>query len=123
MKSILETSVYLLLAALICYIGIDFVSMNMRVTKVNEVSQYVRDYIEIYGQAEKNADGSYRIDDSTIAAISDKAQENNMTIQYEYTSSTENYIYYDLYIAYDLKMPVFGFQKNHVCNNLVRVAV
>lgn len=122
MKSILETSVYLLIAAFICYIGIDFVSINMKVSKINEISQYMRDYIEVYGKAEIDVNGSYIIDSNTISAIRDKAQENNMMIEYEYTSSTEDYIYYDLYVSYNLRLSVLGFQKNHVYNSLVRVA-
>lgn len=123
MKSILETSVYLLIASFICYIGIDFVSINMKVSKINEISQYMRDYIEIYGKAEIDADGSYIIDSNTISAVRDKAQKNNMVIAYEYASSTEDYIYYDLYVSYNLRLSVLGFEKSHMCNSLVRVAV
>lgn len=94
----------------------------MKVSKINEISQYMRDYIEVYGKAEIDVNGSYIIDSNTISAIRDKAQENNMMIEYEYTSFTEDYIYYDLYVSYNLRLSVLGFQKNHVYNSLVRVA-
>lgn len=123
MKSILETSLYLLIAALICYIGIDFVSANMRVSQVNEVSQYLKDYIEIYGSAEPVPDGSYLLDSATLAAVSEKAAKSNMTVTYQYTAATREHIYYDLYVEYDLQMAVLGIQRKHICSSLVRVAV
>lgn len=123
MKSILETSVYLLVAAVICYIGIDFISMNMKVSKINEVMQYMQDYIEVYGEAVEKEDGSYSLDENTFSVIRQKAQQNNMAVSYEYMSQTNEYVYYDLEISYVLKMSVFRFQKSYTGNSIVRVYV
>lgn len=123
MKSILETSVYLVVAALICYIGIDFVSLNMKISKINETTQYMQDYVEIYGEAVAQEDGSLALDESTFSAIQSKAQQNNMTISYNYLSQTNEYIYYNLEISYELTMQTLGFQKSHTSNSLVRVAI
>lgn len=49
MKNIIETSLYLFLMAFICFISIQFISMNQRVTKINEVSGYIENYIEAKG--------------------------------------------------------------------------
>lgn len=123
MKSILETSVYLLVASLICYIGIDFISTNMRVSKINEVTQYMQDYIEVYGEAEVMEDGSYLLDENTFSVIRQKAQQNNMMVSYEYMSKTNEYVYYDLQITYDLKMSIFRLRKSYANNSIVRVYV
>lgn len=56
MKGLIETSVYLVVMALIPLIGIAFVSMNMGISQVNEVEQYVEEYIEIYGEYESKTE-------------------------------------------------------------------
>lgn len=123
MKSILETSVYLLVASLICYIGIDFISTNMKVSKINEVTQYMQDYIEVYGEAVVMEDGSYLLDENTFSIIRQKAQQNNMTVSYEYMSKTNEYVYYDLQITYELKMSIFRLRKSYTNNSIVKVYV
>lgn len=123
MKSILETSVYLLVASLICYIGIDFISTNMKVSKINEVTQYMQDYIEVYGEAVVMEDGSYLLDENTFSIIRQKAHQNNMTVSYEYMSKTNEYVYYDLQITYELKMSIFRLRKSYTNNSIVKVYV
>lgn len=52
MKSIIESSIYLFLMALICGISVQFILMNERVTKVNEVASYIENYTEANGICE-----------------------------------------------------------------------
>lgn len=69
MKVPIETSIYLIVMALIALISIDFISMNMGVTRVSEMNNYVADYLEIYG--ESNEDGTI-INEETVHAINEK---------------------------------------------------
>ena len=48
MKGIIETSVYLVIFALVCFFSIDFIRINQRVSDAGEISQYVENYIEAY---------------------------------------------------------------------------
>ena len=48
MKGIIETSIYLIIFALVCFFSIDFIRINQRVSDAGEISQYVENYIEAY---------------------------------------------------------------------------
>lgn len=120
MKSILETSVYLFLAAIICYVGIEFVSMNMKVSRVNEVSQYLSDYVEMYGKSQTDEQGNISLDSDTYAKLCENAQKNQIEAECVYYSETEQYIYYDMQLSYNLEIPLIGFCKKHCVNRLVR---
>ena len=48
MKGIIETSVYLVIFALVCFFSIDFIRINQRVSDAGEISQYIENYIEAY---------------------------------------------------------------------------
>lgn len=50
MKSIIESGVYLLLMAWITVISVQFIVMNQKVTKVNEVSTHIENFIEAKGE-------------------------------------------------------------------------
>ena len=50
MKSIIESSAYCVILVIMCYMAIGFIQMNMDVNKVNEVSKYVQDYMEVHGK-------------------------------------------------------------------------
>ena len=56
MKIVLESSIYAIFIAIICFISCDLIMMNMKVSKVNEDVQYVENYIEAYGTAETEND-------------------------------------------------------------------
>ena len=51
MKSIIESSAYCVILVIMCYMAIGFIQMNMDVNKVNEVSKYVQDYMEVHGKS------------------------------------------------------------------------
>ena len=46
MKGIIETSVYLVIFALVCFFSIDFIRINQRVSDAGEISQYIENYID-----------------------------------------------------------------------------
>lgn len=117
MKSIIENSVYLVIMTLIALISIDFVSMNMGVSKVNELEQYIEEYIEIYGECE--ADNS--MDNATFTTVSNLAQDNGTELTYEYVSKTEKYAYYKIHLSYGLRSRIFNLGKTHSYDGLVRV--
>lgn len=118
MKISIESSFYLLLLAIFCAICIDFVAMNQKVTKVNEVSQYVSDYTEVHGTvAESNT-----LDANTLAAIRNYADANNMSIDCTYDSETNNYVYYNVKLNYNLGTAFFKLNNTHSFASLVRVA-
>ena len=50
MKNIIETSCYLLIMTIICYISLEFIIMNTEIADVGKMQQYVSHYIEIYGK-------------------------------------------------------------------------
>lgn len=49
MKNILESSIYLVLMSFICIISVQFIIINTKVSKVNEVATYIENYIEANG--------------------------------------------------------------------------
>ncbi|MDO5403349.1 MAG: hypothetical protein Q4F11_07905 [Eubacteriales bacterium] len=117
MKIIIENSVYVIIMVLICLVGIDFILMNISISHVNEIEQYIEDYIEIYGEA--NADGT--LSDNTFAAVRSIAGDNGMKFEYEYESETEKYVYYTIYLRYTLRSKVFRLGKSSTYNGIVRV--
>ena len=119
MKSILESSIYLIIMALICLFSIDFVSMNMGVSKIGETEQYIEDYIELYGE---NRDNN-TLDEKTLAAINEKLKGTEMTFTYEYMSSTESHAYYNIHLTYNIQSRIFKFQKKHTFDGLARVDI
>jgi len=118
-KSILESSIYLIIMSLICLLSIDFVSMNMSVSKVGEIEQYIENYIELYGENQENN----TLDEATVLAINEKLKGMGMIFTYEYMSSTESHAYYNIYLTYNIKSRVFKFQKKHTFDGLARVDI
>ena len=47
MKGIIETSVYLVIFALVCFFSIDFIRINQRVSDAGEISQYIADVAKL----------------------------------------------------------------------------
>ena len=58
MRSIIEVSAYVIIITIMCYLGIDYVRMNMQVMDMNEAVRYVENYIEINA----TMDNTYEID-------------------------------------------------------------
>lgn len=119
MKSILESSIYLIIMTLICLFSIDFVAMNMSISRVGETKQYIEDYIELYGE---NLDND-TLNEKTVAAINEKLKGTGMTFTYEYMSSTESHAYYNIHLTYSIQSRMFKFQKKHTFDGLARVNI
>ncbi len=117
MKTIIESSVYLLIMVLICLFSIDFISMNIGITQMGQIEQYVEDYIELNGKClSDNA-----IDESTIDAVNETLKQHNMTFSYEYVDCTESYAYYKVKVYYPLRSALFNLGKNHTFDGIARV--
>lgn len=117
MKVIIENSAYVIVMALICLVSIDFILMNMNISRINEIEQYVEDYIEIYGEV--GEDDS--LTEDTLTQVKYIANKNNMEFGYEYEAQTEKYIYYIIHLKYTLSSSVFRIGKSHCYNGIVRV--
>ena len=119
MKIIIENSAYLIVMAIICLLSIDFISMNINVSHINETEQYIEDYIEMYGQCQE--DNS--LDKSTIAEVQNYLCKRNMKFGYEYKTKTDKYAYYGISVEYELSSRVFGIKKSDTFDGLVRVEI
>lgn len=119
MRSVLEASFYLLLITVMCYLGIDFVQMNQKVSCVNEVQQYIKDYIEIYGESQSEN----VLDSDTLDAVREKAEENGMKFSCTYAGKTSQYVYYDFWLEYQLGTAFFKMKKTHVSKGFARTAL
>ena len=95
MKSILETAAYLIVMAIIVFASLDFITMNMSVTKVNEVEKYIENCIELYGESTEDNE----LTPDTLAKVNDVTNDYGMSFSYEYDASTETYDYYKIYMG------------------------
>lgn len=91
MKNIIETSCYLLIMTIICYISLEFIIMNTEIADVGKMQQYVSHYIEIYGKTQKNND---ELDSAVFDTICNAAKDRGMSVTCQYETQTENYKYY-----------------------------
>lgn len=119
MKVIIESSMYLIIMVLICLISIDFVSMNMGITNVGQLEQYVEDYIELNGV--RQTDNS--LDAATVSAINEALKNENVTFTYEYIESTDDYAYYKVQVRYSLRSAMFNLGKTHTFDGIARVDI
>ena len=81
MKNIIETSCYLLIMTLICYISLEFVIMNTEISDVVKMRQYASHYIEIYGTTQKDSE---ELDKKVSDAVADTAHKRGMTVTCQY---------------------------------------
>lgn len=117
MKSIVETSFYLLLLTIICYINIDFVMMNQQVSRVNELEQYIEDYIEVHGSVHSGN----QLDEKTWTAVKQKAADYGMKLTYAHVAATQMYTYFNIQLEYTMKAGLFKMEKTHTYRGLARV--
>lgn len=119
MKTILESSIYLIIMVIICLLSIDFISMNMGITQVGQAEQYVEDYIELNGECQ---DGNV-LDAATVEAINKELGKSGMTFTYEYMDSTESHAYYKVQVHYSLRSAFFNLGKTHTFDGIARVDI
>jgi hypothetical protein len=119
MKGIIEASIYLIIMTLICVISVEFIILNRQVSKVNEVSGYIRDYIEVHGTQTDNQ----KLDAHTENVLTEYAKENHMSFTYNYEDHTSKYEYYNIQVGYTLEFPLFHIKKEHSCKRLAKTSV
>ncbi len=119
MKAIFETSVYLIIMTIICLFSVDFVAMNVGVSKVSHTEQYIEEYIEV---SAKNAPGN-TIDETTVNAVKEYVSSAGLEFDYEYVTSTSTYKYYKVKLIYSLNSRIFNLGKKHSFDGMVRVAI
>lgn len=107
MKSILETSLYLIVMVLLTLISIDFITMNISVSKANEKEQYIQHMIEIYGKSEEN----HQLDSEIIGKIHSELGGNDTLFDYEYIDSTQTHDYYKICLKYGIHSNIFKIRK------------
>lgn len=117
MKTVIETAAYLIIMVLIVLTSVDLITMNMSVTKVNEVEKYIENCIELYGESTEDNE----LTPDTLAKVNDVTNEYGMSFSYEYAASTENYDYYKIHLGYSLKSKMFRVGRNQTYDGLVRV--
>lgn len=106
MKTVLETSLYAILLAIICFISTDLIIMNMRVSQVNEDTKYIESFIEAYGKGETD-NGQviyawYQVDENgDIVYETKKVNEKDVTVPVTVFKSTiSNTAYESQYRTY-----------------------
>lgn len=119
MKSILEGSIYLIIMVIISLLSIDFVSMNIGVSKVSQTEQFIEDYIEIHGM---NGDDD-TIDAVTLSAVEAYAKGRGVEFSYSYETETTDYKYYKIQIKYGVRSRLFNLGKKHSYDGMTRIAL
>ena len=114
MKSIIESSVYLIIMSIICIISLDFIFINKSICKGQELQQYIRDTILIYGESSS----THTIDDNTCQKINTLAEQYNSTVDISYFDTVNEHDYFNITIMYPVKS---GIQKNCTYNSIVSV--
>lgn len=118
MKPILESSIYLIIMAMICMLSIDFVSMNLGISQVVQTEQFIEDYIEIYG----TNDEENSIDKTTVSEMKNYAKSRGFEFSYKYETETADYRYYKIQVKYGVRSRMFNLGKNHTYDGIARIA-
>ena len=117
MKSIIESSIYLIIMALICIISLDFIFINKSICRGQELQQYIKDTILIYAESTD----THSIDTPTCQKINDLASQYNSTIEVEYFDTVTEYDYFNITVLYPVKSGIFNIEK--ICSYSSIVAV
>ena len=133
MKSILETSCYLLLMTLICYISVEFVIMNTEVSDIREVQQYAAHFIEIYGKNDnvqetgnnKNSivPEQFNLDTNSYKKLAEYAKREGMRFECSYEAATDEYVYYRICISGNIGVRIFNLEKEYKAESLVKCPI
>ena len=113
MKGIIETSVYLVIFALVCFFSIDFIRINQRVSDAGEISQYIENYIELSEEAR----------DKKLYVLARSVQKGGMRLTYGDVSRAGDYEYIEYTLEYPLSAAMFGYSSQHTYNGLARYFV
>ena len=117
MKNIIETSCYLLIMTIICYISLEFIIMNTEIADVGKMQQYVSHYIEIYGKTQKNND---ELDSAVFDTIYNAAKDRGMSVTCQYETQTENYKYYRVSVSKNIGIKLMSLNRLYTSECLVK---
>ena len=130
MKGIIETSVYLVIFALVCFFSIDFIRINQRVSDAGEISQYIENYkingiditekiagIEVMNMLLEEAR------DKKLYVLARSVQKGGMRLTYGDVSRAGDYEYIEYTLEYPLSAAMFGYSSQHTYKGLARYFV
>lgn len=117
MKSVIESSVYLVILSFICIISLDFIAINRKIGKGNELQQYIKDVILINGESKNN-----NIDTNTYNKVNEIAKEHKAKVSVQYYDSVNDSDYYKVKVDYPITSGVFKVNKNCSYSSIVKVS-
>ena len=112
MKGIIETSVYLVIFALVCFFSIDFIRINQRVSDAGEKSQDIPD-----------SELSEEARDKKLYVLARSVQKGGMRLTYGDVSRAGDYEYIEYTLEYPLSAAMFGYSSQHTYKGLARYFV
>lgn len=127
MKSVLETSMSLIIFALICFTSIDFIGMNRDISRVSDAQRLVADYVEMYGVADETGK---TVATSTINQINSMLSKNNMSCEVVKDENGNGVLhetagarYYQIQLTYTIHSRMFHIKENAHSNVIVNIPI
>jgi hypothetical protein len=117
MRSIIEVSAYVIIITIMCYLGIDYVRMNMQVMDMNEAVRYVENYIEVNA----TMDNTYEIDKKTLSEVNAYMEKRGLIPEFVYEGDTDDYSYFKMITDYNMGSLFFNVKNKHTYKGIVRI--
>lgn len=117
MRSIIDVSAYVIIITIMCYLGIDYVRMNMQVMDMNEVVRYVENYIEVNA----TMDNTYEIDKKTLSEVNAYMEKRGLIPEFVYEGDTDDYSYFKMITDYNMGSLFFNVKNKHTYKGIVRI--
>ena len=117
MRSIIEVSAYVIIITIMCYLGIDYVRMNMQVMVMNEAVRYVENYIEVNA----TMDNTYEIDKKTLSEVNAYMEKRGLIPEFVYEGDTDDYSYFKMITDYNMGSLFFNVKNKHTYKGIVRI--
>ena len=128
MRSIIEVSAYVIIITIMCYLGIDYVRMNMQVMDMNEAVRYVENYIEINGTINhKNINLTcekkwyYVTGHDFMRMYYTDGNEADAIPEFVYEGDTDDYSYFKMITDYNMGSLFFNVKNKHTYKGIVRI--
>lgn len=130
MKITIESAIYLVLFALICFTSVEFILLNKTINNANEVQAAINNYLEVNGNTAKLAESETEsgvkpattpiLDDSSYAKIVEIGKKNNMIVTCEWEDATSDYNYWKISISYKTGIGILGIHKDGITKGYAR---
>ena len=117
MRSIIEVSAYVIIITIMCYLGIDYVRMNMQVMDMNEAVRSVENYIEVNA----TMDNTYEIDKKTLSEVNAYMEKRGLIPEFVYEGDTDDYSYFKMITDYNMGSLFFNVKNKHTYKGIVRI--